>query len=382
MKLPSFYEMLDALVSAPSVSSLSTDLDTSNRAVIDHLANWLTELKFDVEIYTTSEKSRKFNLVGRLGGGEGGVLFSGHSDTVPCDPDLWSQCPYSVSTKDARYYGLGTCDMKGFFPILLEAAQQFRKSQLHKPLTVMVTADEESTMAGARHAASHHPISADIAVIGEPTDLQPIFAHKGIFIARIRTVGSAGHSSNPGLGVNALEDMHETIRELRSFRSELQQENIDPVFAVPVPTLNLGCLHAGDSANRICGSAELLIDCRILPGMSTRGVVGRLEDRLAQLNSSLGSTISIELVVPPVEPFKTPANSDFIQKMERLSGQQSGTVAFGTEAPFLHQMGIETVIFGAGSIDQAHQANEYLGLEQIEPAKRVLSQVIHDYCCD
>ncbi|MDE0093728.1 MAG: acetylornithine deacetylase [Gammaproteobacteria bacterium] len=380
MTLPTFFEMLNTLVSSPSVSSLSPDLDTSNRAVIDHIANWLHDLDFDVDVLVSSD-NRKFNLVARKGRGEGGVLLSGHSDTVPCDPDMWTQSPFSVKTDDSKYYGLGTCDMKGFFPVVLEVVQQFKESQLGRPITVLVTADEESTMAGARHIATHHPISADVAVIGEPTDLQPIFAHKGIFVARIRTVGKSGHSSNPTLGVSALEDMYNAIREIMVFRTELQKSNNDSVFAVPVPTLNLGCLHAGDSANRICGQAELLIDCRILPGMSTTEVVSRLEEQLIQLGSKLDSDIEFKLVMPPIEPFKTPSSSRFIQLMEKLSGRPSGTVAFGTEAPFLQQMGIETVIFGPGSIDQAHQANEYLSLAQIEPAKRALSQLIHEYCC-
>lgn len=380
MTLPTFFEMLNSLVSSPSVSSLSADSDTSNRAVIDHIANWLYDLDFDVEVLATSEEG-KFNLVARKGRGEGGVLLSGHSDTVPCDEDLWIQSPFSVTTQDSKYYGLGTCDMKGFFPVVLEAVQQFKESQLERPITVLVTADEESTMAGARHIATHHPISADVAVIGEPTELQPIFAHKGIFVARIRTVGKSGHSSNPTLGVNALEDMYSTISEIRSFRSEIQNSYTDSVFAVPVPTLNLGCLYAGDSANRICGHAELLIDCRILPGMSTTEVVSRLEERLIAIGSKMESDIEFDLVIPPIEPFKTPSSSRFIRLMESLSGRPSGAVAFGTEAPFLQQMGIETVIFGPGSIDQAHQANEYLSLAQIEPAKSALSHLIHEYCC-
>jgi len=115
MTLPTFFEMLNTLVSSPSVSSLSPDLDTSNRAVIDHMANWLHDLDFDVDVLASSD-DRKFNLVARKGRGEGGVLLSGHSDTVPCDPDLWTQSPFSVKTDDSKYYGLGTCDMKGFFP--------------------------------------------------------------------------------------------------------------------------------------------------------------------------------------------------------------------------------------------------------------------------
>ena len=379
--LPEIDEMLRCLVQTPSISSTSMDKDQSNRAVIDLLANWLEDLGFAIEIQEVPSRTSKFNLLARRGSGEGGLVLSGHTDTVPCDEHIWQFDPFELHEHDGRYYGLGTCDMKGFFPIALAAAQRFQERDFQRPLTILATSDEEITMAGARHLAQESALYADAAVIGEPTEMQPVYAHKGIFTMTIQTEGSSGHSSNPSHGTSALEGMHQVMSVLMEFRRELQEKYRHHAFEVKFPTLNLGCLHGGDSANRICGQAELLIDMRIIPGMKNSDVIGEIERRLAECESRIDMPIHFDVAFPPVEPYEAPRDSGLLRNLEKLSGNRGGTVSFGTEAPFLQQLGIETIVFGPGSIDQAHQADEYLACDRIRPTQEILESLIGMYCC-
>ena len=373
--------MLRDLVKSPSISSTSPELDQSNRDVIFQLANWLDDLAFKVEILPLPGNPAKANLIARRGEGKGGLVLSGHSDTVPCDEDDWDSDPFDVrQAEDGKYYGLGCCDMKGFFPVALHAVKEVVAKAPKKPLTIVATADEETSMAGARNLLAEGELKADVAVIGEPTDLTPIYAHKGIVLLKIHTAGIPGHSSDPDGGTNALETMHEILTEVLCFRDHLRNDYVHPSFAVQHPTLNLGCLHAGDNANRICGFAELLIDLRITPNVDFDQILLRLESRLDAIGARLEVPIDIEPVFNPVPPFETSKDGSLVRFLEQSSGRSASTVAFGTEAPFLQQLGMETVVFGAGCIDQAHRANEFVDAHHHQKAQTVLSQLIDRYC--
>jgi acetylornithine deacetylase len=380
MHLPTFKEMLGALVGTPSVSCTCPDVDQSNLGVIAHLGTWLEGLGFDVEEAVVPGRPGKGNLIARLGSGPGGLVLSGHTDTVPCDADQWSSSPFALNDCDDRYYGLGTCDMKGFFPIALEAARHYANARLGAPLTIVATADEESTMAGGRLLAESGAPRAAWAVIGEPTGLVPVYAHKGMAMLSIALKGASGHSSNPDLGRNALDAMHAVMGELIAYRTELAARWRNPGFAVQIPTLNLGCLRGGDNPNRICDHAELQIDLRLLPGMDSQATIAILEERVCAAAATHGIAARIEPFYPPLPPFETDPEGELVRTLAEASGRAPGTVAFGTEGPFLQSLGMETVIFGPGSIDQAHQPDEYLAHTQIEPATRVLRTLI-ERCC-
>ncbi len=378
--LPKFDDMLTALVGEPSVSSLSADIDRSNLVVLEHLANWLDGLGFQTELLTLPDAPHKGNLVATLGSGEGGLVLAGHTDTVPFDETKWQTDPFEVTEHNDRLYGLGTCDMKGFFPVALEAVQTFIGQDLKKPVTIVATSDEESSMAGARYLVERGMPTADYAIIGEPTGLMPVYAHKGIAFMSIKLQGASGHSSNPDLGCNALDSMHKVMGELIAFREAMAAANKNPAFEVQFPTMNLGCMHAGDSPNRICSHAELQIDLRLLPGMDTDATIAELEARLRETIAQCGTALSLSTHYPPVPPFETALEGDLVQTLATASGNAPGTVAFGTEGHFLQSLGMETVVFGPGSIDQAHQPNEYLARDQIAPAEDILRQVIQRYC--
>ena len=325
-------------------------------------------------------KPGKGNLVARRGASdsEGGIVLAGHTDTVPCDESLWRSDPFTLSERDGRFYGLGSCDMKGFFPLALAAAERHAEARLRRPLTIVATADEESSMDGARYLAERGIPKAAATVIGEPTSMMPVRAHKGVAMLSIAVQGSSGHSSNPALGDNALEGMHRVMGALMEFRAQLGQRHVNPAFEVAVPTLNLGCMRAGDNPNRICGHAELQIDLRLLPGMDTAAVVDDLRACVEAAGRETPATARTKFT--PVQPFETPADGALVGALEALSGQRAGTVAFGTEAPFFQALGMETVVFGPGAIDQAHQPNEFLDAAQLQPMEDALVALIAQYC--
>ena len=264
---PKLLDMIAALIASPSISSVNPDFDQGNRGVIELLAGWLSALGFRAEILPIADQPGKANLIATLGAGPGGLVLAGHTDTVPFDQGRWKHDPFRLTCADGRLYGLGTSDMKAFLALAVEAASSFTASQLQQPLIIVATADEESSMSGARALVEQNRPQARHALIGEPTGLRPVRMHKGILMEAIRLRGQSGHSSNPTLGNSALEAMHTVLGTLINWRSELQDRHHNPFFAVPVPTLNLGHIHGGDNPNRICADCELHLDLRPLPGM-------------------------------------------------------------------------------------------------------------------
>lgn len=375
-----FTEQLAALVAAPSVSCAHPDIDQSNLPVLSLLATWLEDLGFNCQIQAIPGWPGKANLVAVKGTGPGGLVLSGHSDTVPCNPELWQQDPFTLTDRDNRFYGLGATDMKGFFPVVLAALERFKDVDFDEPVFVLATADEESSMCGARAIAEVGYPKARYAVIGEPTGLRPIRMHKGIMLESVRVNGQAGHSSNPALGKNAMEVMAQILSELMTYRTELQSRYHHPGFAVPQPTLNLGCIHGGDSPNRICGHCELHYDLRLLPGMEMEQLRSDMESRLRPIAERSGTDIIFHSLFPGIAPYEQAADSSIVQLAQALSGHVAESAAFATEAPFLKGLGMETIVMGPGFIDQAHQPNEFIAHDQIQPAVNVIAQIIQTLC--
>ena len=381
-KLPTMSDMFTQLIAAPSVSSVNSEFDMGNKLVIDLLAGWLSGLGFEIELQEISDQPIKYNLIAKLGTGDDGLILAGHTDTVPFNENLWQSDPFKLTERDDRFYGLGSSDMKGFFPLVLEALRELDLNKLTKPLIILATADEESTMAGARALVDKNQLRARYALIGEPTGLQPIRMHKGVMMESIIVHGQSGHSSNPAYGNNAMEGMHKVIGELLDWRRDLQEKYQEPLFEVDVPTMNLGHIHGGDNPNRICGECELQIDLRLLPGMDVASLRGSLNQRVADILADSGLTYEIRSLTEAVPPMFTAANSPIVTVSERLSNKKAGSVAFATEGPFLDLMGIETIVMGAGDIDQAHQPDEYVALDRLEPMIDILRNMIFEFCMD
>ncbi|MGB5202003.1 MAG: acetylornithine deacetylase [Sedimenticolaceae bacterium] len=380
MREPTLYEMMQRLIGSPSVSSVSPAWDQSNAQVIDHLADWCEARGFAVERLPIADHPGKFNLVASAGSGPEGLVLSGHTDTVPFDEKRWDSDPFRLTERDGRWYGLGSCDMKGFFAIVLDAIRDLDTARLRHPLIMVATADEESSMCGAKALLDTHRQLGRHAVIGEPTGMKPVRLHKGIGMEAIRLTGRSGHSSDPALGVSALDGMHQAIGELLDWRAELQKRYRNPLFAVEVPTLNLGHIHGGDNPNRICAECELHFDIRPLPGMDLDELRGEIDRRISQRLQGSGLQFERISLFEGIPAMDTAADSPIVRAAESLTGHRAGAVAFATEGPYFNGLGVQTLIMGPGNIDQAHQPDEYLALDQIEPAKRIIRELVERFC--
>ncbi|EJL3953935.1 acetylornithine deacetylase [Vibrio cholerae] len=377
MPLPSFLEVYEGLISTSSISSTDARWDEGNEQVIAKLADWLSALGFSIQIEQVAPN--KQNLIAKLGSGEGGLLLAGHSDTVPFDEGRWNYNPHALTQVNNRFYGLGTADMKGFFAFIYEAVKNVDWRKQTKPLYVLATCDEETTMLGARHFTENAPFKPDYCIIGEPTSLVPIRAHKGHVANAIRVTGKSGHSSNPALGVNAIEIMHEVLFALMQLRDRLIKEYHHPGFEIPTPTLNLGHIHGGDSPNRICGCCELHYDVRPLPGISLDGLDNLMRDALREVQQKWPGRIELIPLHDPIPGYECAHDHPFIHGISEICEQEAQTVNYCTEAPFLQQI-CPTLVLGPGSIDQAHQPDEFLAFEFIDPTVRVLSRAMQKYC--
>ena len=379
---PALRTMLEGLIATASVSSVSPETDQGNRAVIELLAHWLDAAGLRVEIMEIPGQPGKANLIATLGSGPGGLVLAGHTDTVPYDRGRWKHDPFRLTEDGGRLYGLGTADMKSFLALAIEAARGLEARDLKRPLTILATADEESSMSGARAlVAAGRPLGR-YAVIGEPTSLRPVRMHKGVMGEAVHLVGRTGHASDPALGNNALDGMHEVMSTIIAWRAELAERHRNPAFPVPVPTVNLGHIHGGDNPNRICGDCVLLLDLRVLPGLEVEDLRAELARRVAAVAERRGLQWEIEPLFASIPPAETPAVSAIVQTAETLTGHAAEAVSFGTEAPFLNQLGMQTVVLGPGNIAQAHQPDEYLEAARIPPTLELLRALIRRFCQD
>lgn len=380
--LPSAADMLRQLIASPSVSSPDETFDQSNRGVIDLVAQWASELGFSVRVEPLPSQPNKANLIARLGEGHDGLVLSGHTDTVPYDADRWTDDPFELTERDGKLFGLGTADMKGFFAAALHAVARTDRAQLRRPIVLLGTADEESTMDGAKALVEAGERLGRHALIGEPTGLRPIRKHKGVFYVQLIIEGRSGHASNPALGVNAIDGLHRALGALESWREAIGSRYHDDELEVPMPTLNFGRVRGGDSPNRICAECTLDIDVRFLPGMSRAAVAQELRDVVAEALEGGAWSFELRETGAFAEAFAGPTDAGFTQAVESVCGCSARTALFATEAPYLAELGLQTLILGAGDIAVAHQPDEYVTMQAIERATEMYASLIRRFCIE
>ncbi|AFU19284.1 acetylornithine deacetylase [Actinobacillus suis] len=374
-----FIERYRNLIALPTISSLEAAEDQSNKQLIELLATWLADFGFKTEIIRVEGSRDKYNLLATYGEGEGGLLLAGHTDTVPFDEGKWTFNPFALTEQDGKFYGLGTADMKGFFAFIVDVVSQIDLSKLTKPLRILATADEETTMLGARTFAQHTHIRPDCAIIGEPTSLKPIRAHKGHVGEAVRITGKSGHSSDPDRGINAIELMHQATGYLMNMRNQLREKYHNDLFKVPYPTMNFGNIHGGDAINRICACCELQFDMRPLPNLSVEDLYAMVNENLKPMLEQYGDLIEIRHLHDGIPGYECEHSAQVVQVVEKLLGEKCDAVNYCTEAPFIQQL-CPTLVLGPGSIEQAHQPDEFLETKFIEPTRELLSKLIHHFC--
>ncbi len=379
MPLPTFAERLREIVSLNSISSEEPELDQSNESVIRCLERWLRELGFDVTLIKVKEKPLKYDLLARLGEGDGGLLLSGHTDTVPADPASWKSAPLSLTETEDRYTGLGSIDMKGFFAFAADAAASFSGKKLREPLYILATSDEETTMNGAKAFMEQASIRPRAVIIGEPTSLTPVYKHKGYMAFRVIAHGRRAHSSNPAEGINAIEIMHRAIAGIMKFRNSLKKFRSSD-FKVPEPTLNIGIIRGGDSPNSVPDTCVMQFDVRPTELTPVDFIEKEVRKAIAQSAGEYSGSIEIEDLYPPLPAFGGGKDQPVVRKLAELSGNEPVTVGYATEAGLLSALTQNTVVFGAGNISNAHQPDEYLLKKEIEPMSRILREIISLIC--
>jgi acetylornithine deacetylase len=321
-------------------------------------------------------EGQKANLFATLGPGvDGGVVLSGHTDVVPAGDHDWATPPFVATRRDQRIHGRGTADMKGFIACALAMAPDFAAADLATPVHIALTFDEEIGFRGApiliAQLLGYGPIPS-AAIVGEPTSMKVIGAHKGCHEFTTTITGVEGHASMPDRGVNAVEEAVRYIAHLLGLRDELASlAPADSPFDPPQSTISVGTVHGGAARNIIAGSCAFEWELRPVRRSDTDHVNGSVRAFETGLRDELrtrhpDADVHTE-VLASAEGLETAPGSAAIALLEELLGiTETEVVAFCTEAGFYQQAGIPAVACGPGSIEVAHQADEFIELDQLD----------------
>jgi len=328
----------------------------------------------------------KANLFATFGDGPGGLVLSGHSDVVPVDGQTWSSDPFRADLRDGRIYGRGACDMKAFLGVVIAQAPKFGRARLREPIHVALTYDEELGCLGVPRLIADLK-TANIAptgcIIGEPSDMRVISAHKGGRIYRCRVTGCAGHSSLAPKGVNAIEYAARLITHIQDLANHEEAQGFrDDGYEVPFATISTNLITGGNGANIIPAACEFLFDYRFPPEVAADMFISSLERYAAtQLLPRMrakhdAAAIDFECVgdIPALDA----GDSGNLQRLalDLLGKAESGKVSYGTEAGFFQGAGVPTIVCGPGSIEQAHKADEYVSLDQLCVCERFIEDLV------
>lgn len=368
--------ILANLVGFPTVSA------DSNLAMIDHMANLLSDVGARVDLFH-DDTGTKANLFATIGPDrEGGIVLSGHSDVVPVTDQNWTSDPFRLEERDGRLFGRGTCDMKGFIAATLAMTPDYATRRLKRPIHFAFTYDEEVGCLGARSlvpALQARGIRPAMAIVGEPTDMRIIEGHKGCCEYTVAFQGLEGHGSNPDRGVNAVEYAVAYVARLMELRHQLRHRTpVASVFEPPWTTINIGRLSGGVAHNVIASRAELDWEMRPVQDSDAAFVRQTMADYcndvlLPQMQAvcpDAGITTYVIGEVCGLEPMEENAARRLVAELTGANG--ADVVSFGTEAGLFQQMGLSAVLCGPGSIEQAHKADEYVTLSQLDQCLTML----------
>lgn len=375
-------ELLTKLVAFDSTSH------RSNTELVDYLAGHVRSLGFEIKLdaITDDHGVEKINLIATAGPSEGrgaprktrpALAFVGHTDCVPFDPE-WTDALRLVE-KDGRLYGRGAADTKGFIAAAISAVEALDLSKLTRGLALVFTHDEEVGCLGAKRLAKERALSPSYAIVGEPTSLRPIRAHKGYCLAEITLHGKEGHSAYPDVGVNAIMRAARLLNRIEGITATLKEDaNAD--FTPPYTTVNVGKIDGGKAKNIIPGRCTFTLEWRPIPGQSVELVYDRVAEAAEALFKE-DRTFECEMeLLRKDEGTATSPDSALVKFLEEATGHKSGTVSFGTEAPEMAALGAEPVICGPGDIKVAHRTGEFVPLLELGRAVEIYGQAIRRFC--
>jgi acetylornithine deacetylase len=372
--------------------ALDTTSRNSNLALIEMARDLLADLGVDSRLVFDAGGT-KANLYATLGPQDRpGLALSGHTDVVPVDGQDWSSGPWRLEARDGCLHGRGTADMKSFLAIVLTSLPEFLARGLKEPLHVILTYDEEVGCLGVRRlidALRAMPVMPRACIIGEPTEMKVVTAHKGKKSVRCRVRGLACHSSLAPHGVNAIENAAEIVACLRRMARRIAAEGpFDAAFEVPFTTVHTGVIQGGTALNIVPQDCAFDFEFRHLKADDPDALLAevrrfaetRLLPEMRRVDPRAGFEWEQIAAIPGLD---TPEDAEVVALAKALSGANAiGKVAFGSEAGLLQQSGIETVICGPGSITQAHKPDEFITLEQVALCERFMHRLMDRICLE
>lgn len=354
------------------------------------LVNWISDYikQYGVEtVYVYNEEKTQASLHCRVGPAvDEGIILSGHTDVVPVKGQPWNTNPFQLVEKDGNLYGRGTCDMKGYLACFLSVLPQMIKANLSVPIYFAISYDEEIGCLRApelaEHIKSYYSENPKYAIIGEPSMMQPIVGQKGILYVETKVNGSQGHSSRIEKEVSAIHESTRLILWLENKMKELSKESRNNSFLPPYSTMHVGQIQGGIATNVVAGSTTFQWDIRSIPEDSIMDIVNEYQmycDELQEEKRKLFPEFKIvnTLLHPPVPGLQTEEKASIVNIVKAVTGNTTpGYVAYATEAGQFSEAGFESIICGPGSIEQAHRANEFVSIEQLNLGVQMIENIV------
>ena len=367
----------------------------SNLALIDDVKAYCEQLGLTVDL-TFNDAKNKANLFVTVPAGKDadeinhGLVLSGHTDVVPVDGQDWTSEPFTATIRGDKLYGRGACDMKGFIAcaltLLPQAVKLSNAGQLRRPLHLALSFDEEVGCLGAPLLLADlkaRGITPDHCIVGEPTNMAMVVAHKGIAVYRCRVHGKSAHSSLTAQGVNAISYASRLIGYVDELAQEIShRSDNDGLFDVPYSTLSVGTIQGGTATNIVPNLCEFTFDYRNLPHMTQDDILAPIQAKVAELSTQMqarAADTGIELLQEESVPAMTDSDSTELQALIiALTGDDTRhKVAYATEGGQFTNSGIPTIICGPGSIEQAHKADEYVALSEMVRCDEFLQKLLN-----
>jgi acetylornithine deacetylase len=372
-------EMIGRLVAFDTTSR------ESNLALIDFVRDYLDRWRVKSELVFDATR-RKANLFATIGPTDiGGVMLSGHSDVVPVDGQDWASDPFKLEPRDGKLYARGSADMKSFIAVMLAKVPEFATRSLAVPIHLALTYDEEVGCLGVRSliaALAPRAVKPRLCIIGEPTLMKPVVAHKGSRRLRCHVHGHEAHSSLTHQGVNAIEAAAAVVSHINGIAKKKRASGpFDPAFDPPYTTLQTGLIAGGTAVNIVPNECRFDFEMRHLPDDDPDVIVDDVKRFAASLLPEM-QAVSAQAGIAfeetnTVAALAAKPDEEVVELALALSGANgTGKVSFATEGGFFQQGGIPTVICGPGSIEQAHKADEFIALDQVKQCEDFIDRLI------
>ena len=366
--------------------AFDTTSQLSNLKLIDFVENFLAQLGI-ASRRVPNKEGDKSSLFATIGADvRGGVVLSGHTDVVPTVGQPWSSSPYEMVERDGRLYGRGTCDMKGFLALALAAAQDLSKADLKRPVHLAFSYDEEVGCLGAPDlikALAGAVATPSAIIVGEPTSMEAVSGHKGVSRYRITATGHEAHSSLTHLGVSANQIAIKLMASLDTLAERLAAD-VDPAspFLPKESTVTVGIIEGGTADNILARQCQVVFELRTIAGDDAADLLAKLFEQARKLDRQVkarfpnaGVTISTLADVPALAPERDGIAESMVRRLAGDNGP-ARVVSYGTEAGQFQQAGFSTIVCGPGSIDQAHQADEFIEVSQMQRGGAFMSRLV------